>query len=79
MATEQTTLGGNREKVVVNRYKGNRNCDKCTGYKGNGEPKRCGNTAKFAILRKRTGMAEFYCRMHTRDLWKDMAGDSVRY
>jgi hypothetical protein len=73
MATKQETLG--IDTVAVNRYKkGKRTCDKCIGFKGNGEPKRCDNTAKITILRE-TGIAEFYCGMHTKETWEEMLNE----
>lgn len=72
MATSrQTTFG----KVSVNSYTGDRECDACTGYDGNGEPKKCTNTASYTILRHLTGVAEFYCEIHAKDTWKDMCNN----
>lgn len=59
--------------VSVNKYNGSNRCDRCVGYKGNGEPMRCTNTASIAILRHYTGVAEFYCKIHSKDSWVEMA------
>ena len=65
---KQSTFG----RISITKYKGERTCDACTGYKGNGEPKRCTNTAKYAVLRHVTGMSEYYCKIHAKDSWQDI-------
>jgi hypothetical protein len=71
MGATQTTL--EMQELTVNHYlRQDRECDACVGYKGNGEPKRCGNTAKYAVLRE-SGIAEFFCGIHAKDDWKEIA------
>lgn len=66
--TEQETFGN----VSVNQYSGDRRCDSITGIDEDGNPERCKNTAGLTILR-RGGIAEFYCGIHTKDVWDEMA------
>lgn len=73
--SKQTTFGG----VTVNKYNGQfggeRGCDASVDTDGDGTPVRCSNNASYVILRKLNGMAEFYCRVHAKDTWKEMAND----
>lgn len=69
MATSQQSTFGD---VSVNLNKSNHTCDGSTGLGPNGEPKRCGNTAHYVVLRHVTGMAEFYCKTHAKDTWEEM-------
>lgn len=67
-STEQQTFG----KVSVNKYSGDRRCDSITGIDDDGNPERCPNDARLTIL-QRGGIAEFYCGIHTKDVWEEMA------
>lgn len=67
--TKQTTFGD----ISANLYRGERECDGCTGFDDNGDPQKCTNSAHITILRHATGVAEFYCKVHSKDTWIEMA------
>lgn len=69
-SSRQTTFSS----IAVTEHAGDRRCDGAVGYHGDGTPKRCNNTASIGIMRERTGVAEFYCRIHSKDTWVEMAG-----
>lgn len=69
--TKQDTFG----RISVNHYTGNRKCDASTGMKPNGEPKKCTNSAHYAVLRHLTGVAEFYCKTHGKEDWDDIGNN----
>lgn len=76
MATRQSSLVESR----ISEYKGTKfECEKQVGVKDNGENKICGNTASFVIDTHRESAIDkrkFYCGIHTRDTWKEMADNS---
>lgn len=69
MAHSQQSTFGN---VTVNDYNGDRECDGCIGFREDGTPKKCNNTASITIMRHSTGIAEFYCNIHKKDSWDDI-------
>lgn len=68
-SSHQSTFG----RIAVNEHTGTRRCDGCTGFNEDGTPNRCQNTASIGIMRERTGIAEFYCKIHAKDTWLEMA------
>jgi hypothetical protein len=69
-SSQQSTFG----RIAVNEDTSSRRCDGCTGFHEDGSPKRCDNGSAIVIFRERTGVAEFYCRIHAKDTWLEMAG-----
>lgn len=71
MVSAQSTFGD----LKINHYHGERRCDKLVGYdEETGEPQRCKNNAKIAVL-PGSQIARFYCGVHTKDTWEEMTQD----
>jgi len=70
MASNKQQTFGN---ISVNKYNGDRGCDECLRFNEDGEPVRCGNSASYAILRHKEGLTFFYCKIHAKDTWVEMA------
>lgn len=73
--TNQVTFGEvSVTPISKSDFSGDMQCDGTTGFDEDGNPDRCPYDAAIGIIRPGNEYPEFYCRIHSRDSWLEMAG-----